>query len=392
MIGDLYENKIQTLDPKRDTNMYIGPRLFGQPIRWPDVALPFSEWPKVPKPGEGPHTDMPMFSCNGSLGQDYLTWDAPITPIKPQWTGQMARICNGPISTRPDLFCTKYEDNAGKPVPAVGVRPAYYDDAWHPFKSAKPTVYCSYNLTDLQRIKPKSMAEFLRDNPAAKEKVLSKWCEGAASNPETCPNYPVGECSKFVSLDRDEGDLCRKFAEESHDKADQAMTNWCADPIRRTYKECRCLRRQENELYNTLAQEVTDSGQDWCWYIPCKDTNLTAYLNTYDFRKPDKDAQKCPNVCAIVNRLSGTTITDSTWKQTVSCDGDKPNPSRPAQWFDYVSLLFKEIAKDPKNSPQLIQKFYAEHRDLAIMLFGAFTASTIAIITAIGVSMYLLIK
>ena len=179
-------------------------------------------------------------------------------------------------------------------------------------------VSCSYSLDDFQTfgdimiyqntfIGLSSAYEVERATATLNDDIFPYFCSLPSLD---CPLDPLkpGEnvtqttCSRFTSLDP-EGDLCRSWAAQFPDKADQIKVQYCHQPSNIDRSECACINKAYSPLYRAFKKDV--NAPDSCWYTPCANGSL--FLQT----SSELAVPECPDVCGlIINNIGNAETID----------------------------------------------------------------------------------
>jgi len=129
------------------------------------------------------------------------------------------------------------------------------------------------------------------------------------------------------------GSMCRSWVSRVGAGADSIKLNTClAHP---ELKECRCILRQRDDVYNVALQALDQPIPDQLWYRPCRDTDLATQL--IPSQMFDKSGVCPTSLCQIRQEyLDLTNVSLDDIQSTVICqtttttnDQSPNNPEKP---------------------------------------------------------------
>lgn len=175
-----------------------------------------------------------------------------------------------------------------------------------------------------------------------------------------CPLDPLrpGEsvtqtrCSRFTSIDP-EGDICRQWAAEFPNLADQVKVQFCHQSENLHTSECACINKAYDPLYRTAKKSV--EVPDFCWWTPC--ANASQFL----IPASEKQVTECPDVCGIIinNYTNATEIDLSNANIYIDCtkgvEPPKSNKTAPESSIQILNTLEGNVRKYP--SPIYLDPF-----------------------------------
>jgi len=221
-------------------------------------------------------------------------------------------------------------------------------------------VNCSYPLTSFQTFGDVvNYQNNFEAFPSAEEKafaqetlnndILPYFCSIQSLD---CPLDPLrpGEsvtqtrCSRFTSIDP-EGDICRQWAAEFPNLADQVKVQFCHQSENLHASECACINKAYDPLYRTAKKSV--EVPDFCWWTPC--------ANASQFLIPASEEQvtECPDVCGIIinNYTNATEIDLSKANIYIDCtkgvEPPKSNKTAPESSIQILNTLEGNVKKYP---------------------------------------------
>lgn len=196
------------------------------------------------------------------------------------------------------------------------------------FTDDPPEVACTYRASDFQNLDDIQTYVDTWGEDDQLNDAMTGFCKqqsvSCPIDPETGKQMPI--CSNLIATD-DAGDICRDWAHNHPDKADQSKREYCAE---NDSADCRCLHRSDDDAYKA-AKPYVPGVSDACWYNYCQDPST--YVTPSDMMGVECPAETCANIVRGVRRELDDhrenmriNVSKDELESKISCDFDADYP------------------------------------------------------------------
>lgn len=192
-------------------------------------------------------------------------------------------------------------------------------------------VQCSYNSDDFKTTDQVNLFidYFGTADDTFNTVLLPKFCVNTVT---TCPTYLLSTgniykpetCARAVSTVSDDSAICGPWSTnlKYNGNIQGAFNSYCNGLDYKTNPECDCVSRASDPLYTLIGQPIND----FCWWIPCKNTAtyLVPPIYTNDAGKPNAcPSSICEQVVNVFNN-SNSNVNFPNAKNYIQCGGLNP--------------------------------------------------------------------